>query len=275
VQLALESWVPQDFTDEGEVPALPLRRRDALAVQQLGDADQRRALHAEVEHASDDERPLLVDAPALALPVLQPGRGRAAPRLAFPQRLDAAVRRLVADVPPLLAAHEALDRERDTAPEVSRGMDGSRAVHDDELVLLHELHDVGGVVEALLTDEAVELGDADLVHGPGADERLDHPHPLRAFGEGHFHRGDMGLENRAGEHGNARPRRAKALKRHRLPLLGLPTLLSGGADATVLHESWECGRHHDASPVARSERSVTTRRADSAADAGASFIAGL
>ena len=275
VNLALEGWVSQNLADEGEVPALSLRRGDALAVQQLRDPDEGRALHAQVVDAPDDRRPFLVDAPALAFPVLQPGRGRTAARLALPQRLDPAVRRFVADIPPLLAAHQPLDCERDPPSEVPRGMDGPRAVHDDELVLLHELHDVGGVVEALLADEPVELGDADLVHGPSADERLDHPHPLQALGQGHFHRGNMGLEDRPGEYGHAGPRCAQALQRDELPLLRLPPLLPGGADATVLYEAGEPGRHHDASPALSSERSVPTRFADSAADAGASFMAGL
>ena len=84
VQLTLECRVPQDLADEGEVPALPLRRRDALGVEQLGDADQRGARGAQVIDPPDHRCPLLVDAPALALAVLQSRRRRPAARLALP-----------------------------------------------------------------------------------------------------------------------------------------------------------------------------------------------
>ena len=275
VRLALVGGVPQDLADVGEVPALALRRGDALGVEQLGDANERRTRHAEVVDATDDRRPLLVDAPALALAVPEPGRRGTAAGLALPQRLDAAVGRLVADVPPLLAAHEALDRQRDPSTEVARRVDGPRAVHHDELVLLHELHDVGGVVEALLADEAVELGDADLVHGPGANQRLHDAHPLGALGQGDLHRGDVGLEHGLREDRDARPGRAEALQGDELPLQRLPPLLPGGADATVLDEARGGGRHHFSPSAPSSERSVPTRFADSASEAGASFIAGL
>ncbi len=275
VRLALVGGVPQDLADVGEVPALALRRGDALGVEQLGDANERRTRHAEVVDATDDRRPLLVDAPALALAVPEPGRRGTAAGLALPQRLDAAVRRLVADVPPLLAAHQALDRERDPPPEVPRRVDGPRAVHDDELVLLHQLHDVRGVVQPLLADEAVELRDAHLVDGSRADQGLHDTHPLGALGQGDLHRGDVGLEHRLGEDGDARPGGAQPLQRDELALQRLPALLPGGADAAVLHEAGKRARHHDSSSVARSDRSVPTRCADSEGEAGASCIAGL
>lgn len=182
VQLALVGGVSQHLADEGEVPSLAPRWRHALAVEHVGDALERHTLDAQVVDPPDHGCPLLVDAPALALAVHEAGRTGAAAGLTPAQGLDPSVRGLVADVPPLLAAHQALDRQRHLAPEVGRGVDAPRAVHHDEGVLAHESHQVRGVVEALLTDEAVELGDAHLVDRSSADQRLDHARPLGALG---------------------------------------------------------------------------------------------
>ncbi len=155
-------------------------------------------------------------------------------------------------------------------------MDAARAVHHDEGVLAHQAHQVRGVVEALLADEAVELGDPHLVHRPGADQRLDHARPLGAFGQGHLHRRDVPrLEHGSCEDRHTGARGAQALQGDHLALLGLAALLARGADAAVLDEAGQVRVHHAAFPVASSDRRVNIRCSDSEGEAGTRVSEGL